>query len=479
MLFHGPPNELSWWLDQATPGAEPDAPSLTETISADVCIVGGGYTGLWTALRIKAVDPSADVALIEAQTCGSGASGRNGGFMLSWWPKLATLIKLFGTDEGVRLAAASTRSILEIGAFCEENGIDAHYRRDGWLWAATNQAQIGAWDEAVRVSGEHGYTPFAAWDSATVAETAGSPTHVGGVFERDAATVQPALLARGLRRVAIERGVRIYEHSPMTGWQDGSTVVVRTPHGSVRADKVVLATNAWMTREPRIAKALIVVTSDMVVTDPLPPELSHVGPRGGIGVSDSRMLVNYYHTTADGRLAFGHGGGNFGFGRRVGKQFNGASARAEAVTKTMVQLYPELSRDAVVRSWTGPIDRSISSLPFFGQLGRTGRVLYGVGFSGNGVGPSHLAGKILASRALGLDDEWGSGRIAKGPVGTYPPEPFKYIGGTTIGAVLEHKEKLEDQGRAPGPVTRALSKLAPPGLVPVRVNSKPDSVPNP
>ncbi|MGW3606774.1 NAD(P)/FAD-dependent oxidoreductase [Micromonospora sp. NPDC005161] len=462
--------ELSWWLDQAQRQEvnEPPAPALDGNEKGDVCIVGGGYTGLWTALQIKEADPSADVVLIEANECGSGASGRNGGFVLSWWAKLATLVKLFGPEQGPRLAQASADSVYAIGEFCQKNGIDAHYRRDGWLWAATNEAQLGAWTGAVEAAAAHGYQPFEAWTPEEVAARAGSAQHVGGVFEASAATVQPALLARGLRRVAIELGVRIYERTPMVSLSQPRSMVVHTPRGSVTAEKVVLATNAWMARHREIAKALVIVSSDMVVTKPIPELLNRIGRTDGLAISDSRMLVNYYQATRDHRLAFGHGGGSFGFGRRVGSKFEGPSPRRAAVVQAMTSLYPTTTSAMVDASWTGPIDRSISSLPFFGRLGGNPRVLYGVGYSGNGVGPTHLGGQILASMALERDDEWRHSRLTQGPVGHYPPEPAKVIGGVTLRAVLKRKEDAEDRGKVPGPLTRSLSLLAPPGLVPVR-----------
>ncbi len=470
-----PVSELSWWLAQAQGADFASAPPLTGGVRADICIVGGGYTGLWTALQIKRQDPAAEVVVLEASTCGSGASGRNGGFALSWWAKLATLVKLFGAEEGVRLAEASQEAISSIGEFCAEHDIDAHFRPEGWLWAATNRAQLDSWDEARAVAGQHGREPFRSLSPEAVVTMAGSPTHLGGVFEPTAATVQPALLARGLRRVALESGVRIFEHTPMQSWAEDHGVRVNTPLGTVEADKLVLATNAWMVREPQVARMLVVVTSDMVVTRPIPELLDRTGPQDGLAVSDSRMLVNYYRTTSDQRLAFGHGGGSFGFGRSVGKRFNGPSSRASAVSEAMTRLYPEIDTNLVESSWTGPIDRSISSLPVFGHLNGSERVLYGVGYSGNGVGPSHLGGRILASLALGQDDEWSASRMAHGPVGTYPPEPIKYVGGVSLRAVLQRKEKTEDRGRTPGRLIRTASLLAPPGLVPVRRNSKPDN----
>ena len=138
----------SLWLEEALGGGE-DAPRLTGEERADVCIVGGGYTGLWTAIRLKEHDPALDVVLVEADVCGAGASGRNGGFVLSWWAKFGALERLCGTEEALRLARASASGVAEIGAFCAENGIDAHFRRDGWLWTATSPAQVGAWEGTI------------------------------------------------------------------------------------------------------------------------------------------------------------------------------------------------------------------------------------------------------------------------------------------------------------------------------------------
>jgi len=141
-------------LDVAPP--EP----LTGDHRADVCIIGGGYTGLWTALRIKDLQPELDLLLIEADLCGSGASGRNGGFVLSWWPKLATLVKLCGEAEALRLAFAAAEAVDAIGAFCQHHAIDAHYRKCGWLWTATTPFHDGAWDQAINVCEQYGVDAF-------------------------------------------------------------------------------------------------------------------------------------------------------------------------------------------------------------------------------------------------------------------------------------------------------------------------------
>ena len=159
---HRPPKP-ALWLEEAL-RAEPEAERIEPLAGAhraDVCIVGGGYTGLWTALRLKDLEPGLDVVLLEADLCGSGASGRNGGFALSWWPKLRTLVKLCGEAEALRLARAAEDAVAEIGRFCTRHGIDAHYRPAGWLWVATTPLHAGAWDAAAHACEERGIDVFA------------------------------------------------------------------------------------------------------------------------------------------------------------------------------------------------------------------------------------------------------------------------------------------------------------------------------
>jgi putative aminophosphonate oxidoreductase len=463
----------SLWLTEALarPG-EDDLPALHGEVRADVCIVGGGYTGLWTALRLKELEPSSEVVLLEADVCGGGASGRNGGFVLSWWVKFSTLSKAYGTDEALRLARASADAVFRIGSFCQANGIDAGYRDDGYLWVATNNSQAGAWDGVIDALDRLGMRPFEPCPPGEAARRSGSPVHVAGVFERTGAVVQPALLARGLRRVALERGVRIFEHSPMTAVRPGARGLrpsVRTDDGSVFARCVVLATNAWGIRFPAIRRRVVVVGSDIVVTPPVPERLAAIGWKGGAGIADSRLFVHYYRTTGDGRVMFGKGGGVLPFGRRVGRRFEGSSPRADLTEAHFRITYPMLADVPVESSWTGPVDRSKNGLPFFGSLARG--VLCGVGYSGNGVGPSYLGGRILASLALERDDEWsGAGLVGlpSGPGYRFPPEPIRFIGGNLVRAAIARKERAEDAGKPVGRLTRKLVELAPAGLVPVK-----------
>jgi putative aminophosphonate oxidoreductase len=458
----------SLWMRQALVAEADDhrTQPLNGDTSADVCIVGGGFTGLWTAIRIAELAPSVSVALVEADICGSGASGRNGGFVMSWWSKFGSLVKACGAEEAVRLARASAAGVAEIGQFCERNDIEAEYHHGGWLWTATSAAQIGAWEETLAMLDRFGLSPFERLEGEDVANRSGSATHLSGVFEPTAAVVHPGRLVRGLRRTAIDRGVRVFEHSPMTRLtRSGGRRRVHTGAGTVTADRVVLAINAWAARLPEYQPFLIVVASDVIATPPIPHRLEATGWEPGVAVSDSRRLVNYYRTTDDGRVVFGKGGGGLAFRGKVGPVFNGPSSREQEVIAHFHRTYPALHDVAAEQSWRGPIDYSSWGVPSFLAVGPGHDTFCAAGYSGNGVGPSYVGGRILSSMVLELADEWATCGLTRTPKARLPREPMRYIGGQVVQGAIARKERAEDAGLKPGRLTSALAKLDPTGFV--------------
>ena len=453
----------SLWLEEALAHEDVDEQRLEEKTRADVCIVGGGYTGLWTAIRIKELEPSADVVVVEADICGGGPSGRNGGFALSWWSKIDTLVKRAGETEALRLAQAAEAAIAEIGDFCAREGIDAQFQQDGWLWTATSAAQVGGWNGAIETAARLGAQPFELVEPKELRERTGCAAHVAGLFDRSAAKVHPGFLARGLRRAAAARGVRIYEGSPMLEVDRGNGVV-RTPAGSVEAGAVVLALNAWALQVPELRRAIVAVSSDMIATTPMPEKLAASGWTGGECVSNSRLMVHYYRTTGDGRVAFGRGGGRIAFGARVNENFDYNERQTRELKEELPQLVPAAAGVPITHAWGGPIDRSRDGLPIFGGLPGRGRIVYATGFSGNGVAPSLTAGKLLASSALRRDDEWSSSALNSGVSARFPPEPIRFVGGLVVRAAVRRKESREDVGKHVDPLTMRIAALAPAGF---------------
>lgn len=457
----------NFWLKQAFDRlGRPDITSLSTHVTADVTIVGGGYLGLWTAIRIKERSPSLKVAIVERDTCGAGASGRNGGFVTSYWAKYLSLHKMCGADEARRIAKNSAEAVLEIGAFCRENGINAEFRADGWLWTATSAPQIGCWNLLINQLAEHNVRPFEVLEPTQVAQLGGTDRNLAGVFEPDAATVQPAILALGLRSHAQKLGVMIYEHSPMIRLERTRTPKVITRKGSVTSKKVVLAMNAWGAQFSYLRRKVAIVSSDMIATTASPDKLNGIGFKTGVAICDSRMFLNYYRNTPDGRIVFGKSLGHFAFAGQVDDHYEGPSLRAEEVEEGFRQLYPMLNGMKIESSWTGPIDRSVDGLPFFGRLDDSPDIYFGIGFSGQGVGPTVLGGRILASLALDEADQWSRCGLVRHDVEKFPIEPFRYVGSIVVREALRRKEDLEDRARRPDRLTLAIANLAPVGYVP-------------
>ncbi|WP_406868828.1 FAD-dependent oxidoreductase [Paraburkholderia fungorum] len=450
-----------FWLEQALRGEASDAPALQGAVNADVCIVGGGFTGLWTALQLKRANPHLDVVLIEADICGAGASGRNGGCLLTWETRFLTLRRLFGESEALRLVEASRQTVDKITAFCREHRIDAQIRVDGTLYTATSAAQIGSAEAVKAALDERSMGSFVSLDVEEVRRRAGSKRHLAGDFSPVAATVQPALLVRGLRRVALEMGVRLYEKTAFESLSYVPGPLVRTTYGEVRAKRVVLAINAWMAKTfPQFERSIALVSSDMIITERAPEILERLGFRNGLSVLDSRTFVYYYRTTPDGRLMLGKGGNTFAYGGRVLPVFDQPSPYRAALARDLSGFFPELAGVPIAASWNGPSDRSATGLPFFGRLDERHDVFYGFGYSGNGVGPSYMGGEILSSLVLGLDNAWTRSPLVRGPRGVFPPEPIRYVGSLVVRDAIRRKESAEDAGAKPWFFDVALSRLA-------------------
>jgi len=255
----------------------------------------------------------------------------------------------------------------------------------------------------------------------------------------------------------------------MTGLVRGAPPEVHTPRARIRADTVVLALNAWAHQLREFRRAILPLAADVVITEPLPERLASLGLVDGRAISDSRLLVNYYRTTPDGRLCFGKGGGALPpYGGRLGSFMDGETSRRDEVRDEMLRFYPVLADARIEASWQGPATRTATGLPFFGRLPGHERIVYGHGYTGNGVGPSYLGGRILASLALRRDDEWSATPLVVARPATFmPPEPFRYLGGRLVRRAARRKDRAEDAGRQPGFLDRTLAGLAPKGLAPV------------
>lgn len=454
---------VSMWLEEAL-AAESEAPRADGPIpsSADVVIVGGGFTGLWTAIRLREREPDCQVCVLEAMYCGYGASGRNGGIAGTSWAKFPALERLYGREDALRLGGAIEECLRELPAFCEGEGIDAELRFQGGAWVATNAAQLGAWQQTQQALQAAGHDHFRSLSADEAQELTASKAALGGLTTEVEATLQPGKLVRGLRRVAIERGVTVCEDARMVSLDGRSPVKVRTGRGTVRADRVVLATGAWAAGMRPVKPHVFVTSSDIVATRPLAPEALTGGLGRGVALDDSRRMILYWRSTPSGRIVFGKGGGWMSINNRVDRRFTGRSALQDQVESRLRFLYPDLRDVPVEYSWNGPIDYSVTGLPYFGpcQPGRE-EVLVGVGYSGMGVVQTMLGGKILASLALGEHDVFAASPLTRKWQRRLPPEPVRSLGAPIVKAAIRRKEMMDDAGAVPDRLTRFVASLDP------------------
>jgi glycine/D-amino acid oxidase-like deaminating enzyme len=445
-----------FWLADAGPVTA--GPPLDGSVSADVLVIGGGYLGMWTAWHL--VRAGADVVLLDKDVCGHGPSGRNGGFVETLWHRLGELRALFGAGPALDLARAAATALDGIAAFCDAESVDAHLVRAPRLDVAAAPGQEGTWADEVQACRALG-----AADELTEVDAAGaravcdSPVFRSGVLWRSAATVHPARLALGLRERLLDRGVRIFEHTAVTRLDDApGGVRARTDTGvEVTARSAVLAINQAAAGVAPLRRALSVASSHVVATEPVPEVLEQLGWTGGEGIADCRTMLHYFRTTRDGRIVFGWGGGRMGMDARRRPALDVDPPVQDAAARDLVLLLPALRGRRIEHAWGGPIDVSPVHLPWFGTLESTH---YGFGFTGNGVGPAELGGRILAALARDERSDLTRLPIVGGlPPKRFPPEPLRFAGGSLIRAALVRRDDAEAAGRRPDPLTAAIASL--------------------
>ncbi|MFL5928719.1 MAG: NAD(P)/FAD-dependent oxidoreductase [Gaiellaceae bacterium] len=433
---HG--STVPWWREEAPP--DDPTPPLEETVDADVAVIGGGLTGLWTALELRRRRPSSRVVILEAARCGDGASGRNGGFLHGLWAALPRLIQLVGEDQAVALAAEA----VGVHAAVRDLGEDVWQNETGMLTVSTAPAHDALLERALEAAARVG-RPEEALLLRRDELPLRSPVFRGAVLRRDGATVQPARLVRALRRAVLTAGCVIHEATPVIGI-DGATV--QAERGAVRAQEIVLATNAAAARWPA-ARTVTTFRSAIVLTAPVPDLHERVGWERGEAVADARTYLNYFRPTNDNRVLMGSASGDF-----------------RLAVSALRQIFPALSDVPIAARWEGAIDVSSDRLPVVATVPGT-RVHYGVGYTGNGVGPSWLVARALASLAL---DEPVTSPLAARRVPTLPPEPLRTLGASIVRRALLAVDDAETAGRRPSRWATGVARV--PSLLGLHVASR-------
>ncbi|MGD0702988.1 MAG: FAD-binding oxidoreductase [Trebonia sp.] len=439
--------EISYWW-RASGGFPPRRPSLPGSLEADVAIVGGGYTGLWTAYYLAGLHPELKIVVLEAAFAGYGASGRNGGWVTAEMPgSRAAYAKAPGGVAGVRaLEAALRETVDEVGRVCEAESIDCDFVKGGRLSVATTPSQLARMREGLTALRERGdgnevYEFLSAEELRSRVNVAGA---LAGLYAPASARVQPAALAAGIAAAAERRGVQIYEATPVSAIEPApGRAVARTKFGDVRARSVLRCTEGYTAALPGLRRALLPMNSHMIVTEPLSPAAwKEIGWDGCETLGDEAHAYMYAQRTADGRIAIGGRGVPYRYGSAVDHLGETDPSTVAALTAVLRRMFPAAASAEIVHAWCGvlgvPRDwcATVTYNPASG-LGWAG------GYTGHGVAAANLAGRTLADLVAGQPSAltalpWVGHRSR-----TWEPEPARWAGVHGLYSLYRLADRLE------------------------------------
>ncbi|HET9656102.1 MAG TPA: FAD-binding oxidoreductase [Kineosporiaceae bacterium] len=463
-----PYRSLSLWHDTlADSGDDPltPRPALDGNTEADVCIVGGGYTGLWTAYYLLLADPTLRVLVVESEIAGFGASGRNGGWCSSLFPSsVSALARRHGRQGALALRRAMNDTVAEVGRVAAAEGIDCHWSHGGSVRLARTPLQLARARAEAAEDAEFGHVDgVELLDARQAAQRVGATRVLGASFDPHCARMHPARLVRGLARVVEQRGGTIAEGTRAVGIDPAGpggmpSARVVTDRGTVRARHVVRATEAWTATLPGSGRAVIPVYSLMIATEPLPDTFwKQAGLARGETFADHRHLIIYGQRTADDRLAFGGRGAPYHAGSRIEPSFDREPRVFSALRRALADLFPDVEGHRITHAWGGPLAIPRDWHASVGLDPATGLAWAG-GYVGDGVGTSNLAGRTLADLLLGRDTE-----LTRLPwVGHCSPrweaEPWRWLG---VNAGLRAMSAADGEERLTGQASVAARLLAP------------------
>jgi glycine/D-amino acid oxidase-like deaminating enzyme len=431
----------SFWLDTCGDDLTP-RPPLDGPTEVDVAILGAGFTGLWTAYSLLRRDPSLQVLVVEKEIAGFGASGRNGGWCVAEFPLgPAVMTKRYGREAARAVALAMIDSLHQIESVTQEEGIDAHFARGGALSIARAEYDLPHLEEAFDEYRAIGLEDrVALLDAAQTAQHIRVADAVGSFWMREGAAIQPARLARGLARAVERRGGRIVEGTTVTDYAGGAPPRLITDRGEVRARRaIVLAGEAYLSRLPKLRRHIIPMTSHMVVTEPLPPEIwEQIGweeraPAVGFG-----STAGYLNHTADGRIAFGAYRARYPFGSRITDDLDRMEDVFAHARDAARVWFPMLRDVPFTHAWGGVFGVPRDRMPTMGFNPRTG-VALAFGYSGEGVVTSNLSGRVLTDLLTETDSD-----LTRLPMATHQPVPWEPEPLRAIGVNLVRRSRRKE-----------------------------------
>jgi glycine/D-amino acid oxidase-like deaminating enzyme len=423
---------LPYWLDQPDAPPPEAQPPLTGHATAELAVIGGGFTGLWTALQAKEADPGCDVVLLEARRVAWAGTGRNGGFCsASLTHGLSNGQDRF-PGELATLERLGRRNLDGIAATVERYGIDCDFARTGELAVATQPWQADGLRETAELAVRLGSAPRLL-DADAVRAEVNSPTYLAGLWDADGcATLDPARLAWGLRLACRDAGVRIYEHTPVESVSDDKSpcaaLTLTTSGGQVSARRVALATGTFAPLLRRLRYYLIPVYDYVLMTEPLTAaQLASIGWNHRQGVGDSGNQFHYYRLTSDNRILWGGYDAIYYYGSKVTAALDQRPATFTRLARHFFTTFPQLEGVLFSHKWGGVIDTCSRFCAFFGTA-RGGRLAYAAGYTGLGVGASRFGARVMLDLLSGEPTELTELQMVRTRPIPFPPEPLRSAG---------------------------------------------------
>lgn len=431
----------SYWL--STRPYEP-GPPLEGDLEVDVAVVGGGFTGLAAAHFVKELEPSLRVALLEARVIGYGASGRNGGFSMTLFGlTLSITVARFGRERAREAHRYMERAVDLLRDLVEELGLDCDYEHPGFLRVATSEKYRRRILHEIELAHSLGLQGIEWMDAARLAEEVRSPLYLGAWWEPRCGLLNPAKLAWSWRDVVTRQGVEVFEDTPVeTIRRRSGRIELGTPGGTVRARKLVLATNAWSHLIPGLERKQVPAFTHIVLTEPLGGRLpGEIGWRNRQGIEDARNLVHYYRLTADDRLLMGGRDISVAYGRDMDRDLNEAVFRR--LEQDVRDTFPSLTGVRFTHRWGGPVSVPVDMAPAMGRLGGPD-VVYSLGCVGHGVSMTHLNGRTLADLVLERTTDLTEVFFVNRRTIPWPPEPLRWAVSRAILGYMRLEDRLFD-----------------------------------
>lgn len=449
---------LSFWHDSLPAGALTPRAPLSGDTDADVAIVGGGLTGLWTAWYLQERDPSLRIVVLEKEIAGFGASGRNGGWCSALFPRsTASLERRHGRDAALAMRRAMVSTVDEVGRATKQAGIDADFVKSGTIAYARSRVQLAAARAEVAEAASYGVDELQLWGAERV-HAAGA---LGAAFDPACARLHPAKLVRGLAGAVEARGATIAEHSEVLDYRPGR---VETTHGTVTCDRLVIATEGYGATLRPTHRRVLPLYSLMIATEPLPDAFwDEIGIAHGQTFADFRHLVIYGQRTADNRFAFGGRGARYHWGSAIRPEYDRVRPVFDHLRRTVGELFPALDsaeyRDTQIsHRWGGPLgvprDWHASA-----SYDPETRIAAAGGYVGDGLSTTNLAGRTLADLLTGTDSDltrlpWVNHRSP-----SWEPEPLRFAGANAGLLATQFADIEERVTKRPSLIARVMGPL--------------------